>query len=248
MILTCPECRARFLVPDTAISPAGRSVRCGKCRHEWHVSPPPAAASATPAPAKKPQAPASARETPDIDRLMEEGSVAVEAPPEAERVLRAIPPGSALPARRKRLLALHTMMMSLLIAALLLLAIGLGMLTFAPALLGFHSSAGLTLKDVSMRREVFAEGERFGAQTRYVVEGSIQNATSGEIPTPQVRLVVMSGEGRVLRRWLIPHRPGTLTSGEQIGFNASFPAPGDADARVRVDIGNALELLLRSLP
>lgn len=37
MILACPSCAARFRVPDQALLPAGRTVRCGRCRHSWPV-------------------------------------------------------------------------------------------------------------------------------------------------------------------------------------------------------------------
>lgn len=58
MILVCENCNAQFVVNAAKLGAAGRTVRCGKCGHNWHQNPPgdmPGAApmaqpAATPAP------------------------------------------------------------------------------------------------------------------------------------------------------------------------------------------------------
>ena len=54
MIISCPACATRYVVPDSAIGAEGRTVRCAKCRHSWYqegpvLEPAEAAASAEPA-------------------------------------------------------------------------------------------------------------------------------------------------------------------------------------------------------
>jgi predicted Zn finger-like uncharacterized protein len=39
MIVTCPNCSAKFMVDAAALGPTGRQVRCGRCKEAWFQGP-----------------------------------------------------------------------------------------------------------------------------------------------------------------------------------------------------------------
>jgi predicted Zn finger-like uncharacterized protein len=58
MIIACPACATRYVVPDSAIGAEGRTVRCAKCRHSWFQDGPQPALAEPAQMAASPDAPA----------------------------------------------------------------------------------------------------------------------------------------------------------------------------------------------
>ena len=111
MIIACPACATRYVVPDSAIGVDGRTVRCAKCRHSWFQDGPvlerPAPAPPPPPPpavieeAARPAAPIDRQATqfdprPAADAVPEPQVAVPEAP--AEPPPKPAPPPAEVPA------------------------------------------------------------------------------------------------------------------------------------------------------
>lgn len=76
MIIACPACATRYVVPDSAVGVDGRTVRCAKCRHSWFQEGPRIAEPVPPAAAT--QAP-----SPKVEAVERQASAPAPTPPSA---------------------------------------------------------------------------------------------------------------------------------------------------------------------
>jgi predicted Zn finger-like uncharacterized protein len=75
MILTCPNCATRYVVPDSAIGQEGRRVRCASCRHSWFQE-----GAALDLPLRNPSSKIEEVNSEPVDRAVKTVAVPVETP------------------------------------------------------------------------------------------------------------------------------------------------------------------------
>jgi len=212
MILECPACRTRYTVPDGAVGPNGRSVRCAKCGHSWHQGPigaeeetPPAAsepeiAAPPPEPAAEVHPQEASTSEPPVDL----------APEEVFDDIR--------PSRRSRrwLAILGVVGLLLLIGAVAFYLAGPERLRNQ---LGMRESAGVSLLlEVPRKpeRRTLASGNELFALT-----GRVVNPTRERQNVPDIQAELQDAQGRVVYNWIITPPTRTLAPGASAEFNSA---------------------------
>jgi predicted Zn finger-like uncharacterized protein len=206
MILDCPLCRTRYLVPATTFAAGPRTVRCARCKHGWKAE------------------------------LPKEIDVVAAPEPEPVPIPESTPPipqGSNLPALTK---SPKTRLSSAQIAgsvfAVLLLAwFALnrtpveqrwGFLEPIYDMIGFSPTVpGEGLEFTEVRSELkYDDGI-----TKLILNGKIKNKTQKSQNVPPIVADAIGPDGRVIQSWQIDAPTARLGAEAEAPFSSSINAP-----------------------
>ncbi len=233
MILSCPSCKTRYVVPDSAIGPTGRRVRCANCRYSW-VQDPPALDLRTTASAEQaaiePSAPAPPAAAPRPEPAPPPGwaptdaEAAAETEPETEPVQEEWDYGRRPRRNRARMWTILAIIAGLLMVGAVVALQVFGLPDFVRRVwLPVQNANALTITGRPERTRLES------GQDLLVLHGEITNTSDEPQRVPQIRAELRDAQTNVVYSWSIAPPVRDLGPRQTVRFDSAerdVPAGG----------------------
>lgn len=234
MIVSCPNCATRFEVPESALGPAGRKVRCSACAHLWRQHADGSVEELPPADAAEPAGPViDVEPSPPAEDLH---AAREEPPPRRRRFGRAAEVEDEVAPRRRKRRAVALVLLVLVIlgaggAGMLLLRGEGSIMSRLSSLLGSKSEspvAGLNFENVATARR------QESGQWVLVVTGEVVNTTTESRNVPLLRGSLLGAENKELQHWTFNANADRLDGGQRTRFETTFRQPTSEATDIKV--------------
>lgn len=257
MIITCPNCAARFNLKDELLGEKGRNVKCAKCSHRWFAEPAAKTAAAPKSAAPKPAAPepepapppppppppptseGTAGDDEDGDDDDTDDDDFDEAPspppiPSEEEIARY----QTRPVRTRSLLpwwiALFVCIAGMVAAVIYF---SKAIVSVYPAANKLYTAIGLPVDTLGYGLEIVSpttSQREDGGDQVIVVSGAIRNTTNEVLDVPLLRGELKNSQGRTLFIWSFETEEPRVLPGESNEYETEIrnPPPGATDLNI----------------
>ena len=208
--ITCPNCAAGYDVPEGAIGPNGRKVRCRACGTSWIEEPRPLARPLAELLAESPPPPPPA--------------------PEPEDVL-----AHATPFPPRRPLLRGPVLLGLLVFLVLALGVAVALVAWGPRQVA--GALGIADKPVPLGISITRPPDWrmiAGGSELFAVSGRIWNPTNTVQPVPDIRAELRDMKGRSVYSWIITRPVARLAPGQSAEFDGAAVDVPRASQRIAV--------------
>lgn len=259
MIIICPACDTKFMLPALAMGAEGRTVRCAKCGHSWHAMPnqehyekPTPPERQAPAHFETEGDPFAGVETEEAEEA-ETATALSDADLEKAAAMAAslddyvnnkpVPEPKSSQNIWKMLAALLLLGIALLLGLVLRESL-IGPLGIVYKAVGYYPESGVALANISLKQVASRPNE----PVRYDILCEVVNQSDEARVIPPLAMKILNSDGVVLAEDanFLQNSGDTLAAGKSVPCKGlRFANPFSTAATLVMDMGSPLELSLR---